>query len=277
MQNLRFAYEFFEKCLRFSSFHIEVFHPYNNIKIVWDITHFLIILILMFLIPIDLCFNVEIEKKVKTFLEIFFFFDFIMNMNTSYFQKGFIVKKRKPIIHNYLKTDFLYDLISLIFYLIELKDYGHCILLKFLFFLRWKTLSKINTKLQAKFKLWKVHSSVLELVNLLFFSFYILNVFACFWYYIAFINSNSTDSGSKTWLEINNLANEKLYKQYLYSLYWSTVTVLTVGYGDIVAKNNIEITYSIFTIFFGCGLFAYFINAVGVIVQEINKEAHSFK
>ena len=254
----------------------EVFHPYNRINIIWDMIHFLIILILLFFIPIEVCFDLDVPKLLNGLLILFFVGDIVINFNTSFFRKGTLVKKRVSIIRNYLKTDFCTDFISLIFYVIDLRDSGNFVLLKFLCFLRWKKLGKINLKLQEKFKLnVKIHSSVIELIKLLFFSFYILNIFACFWYYIARINLN--DPEHINWLYANNLENKKLYKQYIYSLYWSAVTILTVGYGDIVPKNNTELIFTIFTIFFGCGLFAYFINAVGIIVQEINKDAHLFK
>ena len=148
--------------------------------------------------------------------------------------------------------------------------------MKFLFFLRWGKLEKISSKVQEKFKIGlKIHTSVIDLIDLMCFSFFILNIFACFWYYIAIIYQD--EPSYKTWLSVHNLLEEKMIDQYLYSFYWSSVTILTVGYGDFTAVNITEVTFSIFTIFFGCGLFAYFINSVGMIVQEINRDSYMFK
>lgn len=254
---------------------IEVLHPYNNLKLVWDIIHFMIIMLLLFTIPIDICFFQNLEQDFKGFLAFFFSTDLLICMNTSYFKKGFIVKERKVILKHYLTTEFLPDILTIIFCLLDLRNSGHYNLLKMIFFLRWSKLEKISFRVQEKFKIGlKFHTSAIDLINLIFFSFYILHVFACFWYYIAFINEKMENN---TWIIANNLQLESLTTKYFYSFYWSSVTIMTVGYGDISAQNLSEVIFSCFTVFFGCGLFAYFINSVGGIVKDITKESHIFK
>lgn len=49
-----------------------------------------------------------------------------------------------------------------------------------------------------------------------------------------------SDSESVTWLSDNHLKNETKLVQYFYAFYWSTVTIMTVGYGDISATNTTE-------------------------------------
>jgi hypothetical protein len=57
---------------------------------------------------------------------------------------------------------------------------------------------------------------------------------------------------------------------YISSLYWSVTTMLTVGYGDIVAITNGEKVYAIFTMLLGCCLFAYVMSSIGGLVNEIS-------
>jgi hypothetical protein len=59
--------------------------------------------------------------------------------------------------------------------------------------------------------------------------------------------------------------------KYTYALYWSFSTLFTVGYGDISAKNNVEIYFSMAAILFGCLFFAYAINSIGMLIDENNK------
>ena len=237
--------------------------------------HFIIILLLLFTIPLDICFDQGFEQDFKGFLAFFFSMDIIICMNTSYFNRGFIVNERKLILRHYFKNDFFSDILTSIFCLVDLREFGLYSLFKMIFFLRWTKLEKISLKLQEKFKIGlKLHTSFIDLINLIFFSFFILHVFACFWYYIGVVNE---EIESNTWLLANNLQEENLTTKYFYAFYWSSVTIMTVGYGDITAKNLKEVIFSSFTVFFGCGLFAYFINSVGGIVKDITRESHIFK
>ena len=44
----------------------------------------------------------------------------------------------------------------------------------------------------------------------------------------------------------------------------------TVEYGDISPTNNLEIAFSIVTMFIACGLFGYTMNTIATIVTNIN-------
>ena len=55
----------------------------------------------------------------------------------------------------------------------------------------------------------------------------------------------------------------------MYALYFTVVTMITVGYGDITPKNEIEITCSIFIMMLSCCIFAYSVNKIGMILADI--------
>lgn len=48
--------------------------------------------------------------------------------------------------------------------------------------------------------------------------------------------------------------------------------MLTVGYGDIVPLNIIEKIYAIMAMLLGCCLFAYVMNSIGGLVDEIQND-----
>ena len=66
-----------------------------------------------------------------------------------------------------------------------------------------------------------------------------------------------------SWLEANNLLNEDKLTLYLYSLYYCTITITTVGYGDITPTNTTEIVFTICMTLITCGVFGYAINNIG--------------
>ena len=51
----------------------------------------------------------------------------------------------------------------------------------------------------------------------------------------------------------------------------------TVGFGDITPKNSYEISFTIVFIYCACGLFAYTINSIGLILQQINNKERELK
>ena len=58
--------------------------------------------------------------------------------------------------------------------------------------------------------------------------------------------------------------------QYINCLYFSVVTIVTVGYGDITPKNIYEKIYVILLILIGCGSHAYSISTIGNILTNLN-------
>ena len=51
----------------------------------------------------------------------------------------------------------------------------------------------------------------------------------------------------------------------------------TVGFGDLTPQNDNERLYCVVFIYVACGIFAYTINCVGVIVQDINRSNKLYK
>lgn len=65
--------------------------------------------------------------------------------------------------------------------------------------------------------------------------------------------------------------NETWETKYLHALYFSVITMVTVGFGDIVPSNNLEVGVCIITVMISCGVYAYTINAIGIIFQEADR------
>jgi hypothetical protein len=48
--------------------------------------------------------------------------------------------------------------------------------------------------------------------------------------------------------------------------------MVTVGYGDITPSNSTEIIVAIFSILLSCGIFAFSLNKIGSILEEIKSQ-----
>lgn len=59
--------------------------------------------------------------------------------------------------------------------------------------------------------------------------------------------------------------------KYIYALYFSSTTLLTVGYGDITPTNVTEILTILLTQLIGIAAFAYAVNKIGVALTNISE------
>ena len=92
-----------------------VIYPDATFKGVWDLVCLVFIIYQSILIPFRLCFEVDASGALfyfETIIDVSFMIDIIVNFNTGFYKKGYLVMKRKEIIKNYMKTWFFLDLLA---------------------------------------------------------------------------------------------------------------------------------------------------------------------
>ena len=268
--------------------HTTVLHPYDSIKILWDICHLILIVFWFFYIPMLMAFEAvhnqqyDMDYKLSFYSSLFLIFDIFINLNTSYFKNGIDEKRRTKILKNYYKQRFLYDFITCLpivldwiisSYMIfpDYRSYRTLHYMKYLFFLKFRMFKEISNRILEKFLMKEKFQSILALFKVFFISLLVAHLFACFWYLTADV-SQSPD----TWITKLNLKDSHWNTQYLYSMYWACVTMMTVGYGDITPQNESETIVCLVSVLLGCAVYAYNINSIGMILQDLNKESISF-
>lgn len=83
---------------------------------------------------------------------------------------------------------------------------------------------------------------------------------------ITWMDSQRTSSTSQLSLS----ANWEL--QYIEAFYFSMVTMVTVGYGDVLPVTAAEKTICVVLMLVSCGIFAYSMNTIGNILENFNSE-----
>lgn len=69
----------------------------------------------------------------------------------------------------------------------------------------------------------------------------------------------------RSWIHQQGLEDKEWSIRYISALYFSIISMITIGYGDIVPINFYEKIYVIGITFITCGTFAYCINTIGNI------------
>lgn len=107
---------------------------------------------------------------------------------------------------------------------------------------------------------------ITQLIKLLFLMLFISHLFACSWIIITIIAPKDLQN----WISLRKNIDPSSWSQiYLNSYYFASVTMITVGYGDITPQNDYEIVLCLFTIFIACCVFAYTVNSIGQIFNEL--------
>ncbi|KAL4462116.1 hypothetical protein ABPG74_000961 [Tetrahymena malaccensis] len=246
-----------------------IFQPDSAFSILWDILTTIIWVLIIFYIPIQI--NL-IENdftdfdKPHEFITVFIILETLVKINKAVFKRGMIITNRQQILQEYIYQEAKYDLIILVFHLISATHISlH--FLEYILELRILRVTKTYQDLfqqidqEQKYKIFRQISS-LFLVVLVF-----INLQASIFIFIGVF---------KTQKMSELLGSDNLLDTYFAGIYWSTITMTTIGYGDIYPQNTKERIYVSIVCLISCGIFGYSINQIGQIVSEIQEKSESF-
>ena len=113
---------------------------------------------------------------------------------------------------------------------------------------------------------FQINSRLLKLVKFLLTASICVHLSACVWYFAAKIS----DLGPDTWVVRCGFANEDPWTVYLAAVYWSITTCVTVGYGDINAFTQLEMTIAIVWMVIGVGFYSFTIGSLSSFLTSID-------
>ncbi|CAD8121596.1 unnamed protein product [Paramecium sonneborni] len=290
--SLQLELKFFEKIKQFFSRYfnmlvqclkqIELFQPESPIKLIWDSASLVSRLYFLFMIPLDIAwskysFMFDMYNLTSLIFQMVLLGDLIVGLNTAFYKQGQLVTDRKQIVqHNFLKCFGLEwtSTIQLLVYQIltqdpqitqQIKDYKIYLTL-ITFLVHYSTIQECLEYYEEGLNLSKKASSIIELFKLIAVLFFIIHMFSCFWFWVG---DYSHHNYGVSWLE--TLVDQDWEIQYLSSVYYSTVTMFTIGYGDVLPQSNLErIVCCLFIIMASLQL-PYSINTVGAIISQISE------
>ncbi|KAL4480489.1 hypothetical protein ABPG72_022244 [Tetrahymena utriculariae] len=251
---------------------IPVLNPLNLMTIGLEIAVLATLIIQIYFIPLSTSFDICNLKQGTCQITFYFipaFFlliNMLVKLNTGFFKGQIIVNDRKQIITNYcLKGEFFLDLTTVLSFLVTQDFYVYLFLLVKLY-QAYNSIQKID----AKFTLSQRFPFSFQIGQLIFLILMLAHINGCIFNSVAKDKDNS-------WLTKNQLQNADWYERYINSVYFSFITMVTVGYGDITPISLIEKVFVIFMVVYSCGVFGYVVSSIGNIFTERTQIQANYK
>ena len=256
---------------------IPVIEPDSNFEIFFSFFNILFLGLNIWYIPVFIGFNVNNIFISSSFTLLlfhlipngFFQISIFISLNKAFFSKGTLIRDKKLIFKNYIKTSFFLDFITLLpfyfsFFLPKMN---------FLFLLRIVKLKDSLKSFEEIFQFSDKNRYILKLFKLYLSIFYVIHVIGCLTHFIGSLLHSNGDH--KTWLNKANLIDKDWKERYINSVYYSVLTMITAGH--YTTDSLYEKIFSIFSVIILSSTFAYSINTIGIILQEMNKNESELK
>ncbi|XP_077983706.1 cyclic nucleotide-gated channel alpha-3-like [Glandiceps talaboti] len=198
--------------------------------------------------------------------------DMVVKSRTGYLEQGLLVGDKKKLRMKYFRQpDFKIDLLSIlptdIFYIVTGLNSP---------WLRLNRLFKAPRALEF-FDRTETRSNfpnLFRIVNLILYIMIIIHWNAC----VFFAISDSIGFGTDDWVYPNITVppHNSLTRKYVYSLYWSTLTLTTIGETPPPEKD-VEYAFVIFDFLVGVLIFATIVGNVGTMISNMNATRAEFQ
>ena len=272
-----------------------VINPETKFILFFDLVIFISYLYSFLIITINLA-NAECLCNIKDkinyndfllyMIDILYIFDLLISFFRSYYNFELkLINKNCLIILNYVKGDFFLDFLEAIpFFTINKyicfnnKSLYYCYnyeitsvffilkmsntlkILKIVKILGTKKNQALDMFLELISNFYNIERIFLLIIEI---SIYlgIIHFFVCFH---IFIGKHSYSN----WLLLTKIEDKSFFNIYICSLYFSTTTITTVGYGDITCSSFEERIFHIILLAIGCIFYSYIISSISNFIKN---------
>ncbi|KAJ8351782.1 hypothetical protein SKAU_G00232580 [Synaphobranchus kaupii] len=224
------------------------------------------------------CFN-ELQDKYTTIWicldyssDALYLLDTFVRARTGLLEQGLLVKDSKKLRDNYRKTpQFKFDMISLFpTDILMLKVGFNNPELRFNRLFRIPRLFEFFDRTETRTN----YPNIFRISNLVLYILVIIHWNAC----IFFAISKTIGFGTDTWVYPNITHPEygRLVRKYIYCLYWSTLTLTTIGETPPPVKD-VEYLFVVCDFLIGVLIFATIVGNVGAMISNMNASRAEFQ
>ena len=112
-------------------------------------------------------------------------------------------------------------------------------------------------------------------------------VFSAHWFTCAFYGAGAAncerhgerdeECSDASWIKSAGIEGSSIGTKYLTTMYWTMMTLTTVGFGDISAQSGLEQFVAIVVMVTGAGMTAFGVSHVVQMTNEISAESRQFR
>ncbi|XP_069828495.1 cyclic nucleotide-gated channel alpha-3 isoform X2 [Dendropsophus ebraccatus] len=204
--------------------------------------------------------------------DVVYIMDTVVRVRTGFLEQGLLVKEAKKLREYYTKTlQFKLDMLSLLpTDLAYIKVGFKYPELRFNRLLRFARMFEFFDRTETRTN----YPNMFRIGNLVLYILIIIHWNACIYFAI----SKAIGFGNDTWVypNISHPEYGRLARKYIYSLYWSTLTLTTIGETPPPVKD-IEFLFVVFDFLIGVLIFATIVGNVGSMISNMNASRADFQ
>ncbi|XP_047463862.1 cyclic nucleotide gated channel subunit alpha 2b [Mugil cephalus] len=198
--------------------------------------------------------------------------DTCVRLRTGFLEQGLLVKDHAKLRDSYVRTlQFKLDVVSILPTDLAYISTGiHTPQLRFNRLLRFPRMFEFFDRTETRTN----YPNIFRICNLVLYILVIIHWNACIYYAI----SKSLGFGSDTWVFPNTSKPEfsTLTRSYVYCLYWSTLTLTTIGEMPAPVRDE-EYLFVVFDFLVGVLIFATIVGNVGSMIANMNATRAEFQ
>ena len=272
-------------------------HPNSKFRKFWDCIIFIAAIYYVISIPICIMKSAGHSSykedlalfTIGYFVDFIFIVDIVFKFNLfMYIEEGLIVFDKDQIRNNFIRR---HNMAKEIFISIPFDFLAIFLGSRFYYILRFPKIVRLTKLVKYIDRLERilvelkisVRQSFRRVVKLNFLMIFVCHWVGCIWYFVADLGvalgftKNWRDEDERNPSLAISHSDFRGLSAYLRSVYWAIVGMSTVGYGDIVPTNVLEITFATFIILFGGLVLPAIVGGLAAYMANLNVTSKTHK